>query len=328
MATSARQSKRHNAYRRLSRLLFPQSYLGKILLLTFVAAHIPLLALVVYTVFVSEFDTGTTVALLLVGLGATLMSAGLAMAGLWILLTPVVSSSLALERYRRTGARIPLPIDVEDEGGRLLANVHGTLEGLDRTIARLEAQATRDDLTGVYNRREGARRLRGDLDASREQAGTLALILLDADHLKAVNDQWGHHAGDRVLRRFAEVLSRTVDGHGWVSRWGGDEFVAVVRESGDRPIAERLLGHVLDELARSPLRMDGGEEIQLRLSAGVAHNEAGDDVQGLFNRADAALYRTKRFQEGRPGTSSAGAPGAMLADVRRGPERQGEAGPP
>lgn len=123
---------RHHAYRWLSRVLFPKRYVSKMFLLTFVATHIPLLVLFVYTVFLSEFDTGITIDLLLGRLIATLVGTAVAMAGIWILLTPVASSSEALERYRGTGVRIPLPLDIRDEGGRLLANVHGTLEGLIR----------------------------------------------------------------------------------------------------------------------------------------------------------------------------------------------------
>lgn len=287
----------YNAYRLLSRVLFPQSYIGKILLLTFIAAHVPLLTLIAYTVFGSRFDAATTINLLLVGLVATLVGTGIAMAGLWILLTPVITSSQALERYRRTGDRVPLPVDVHDEGGRLLANVYGTLEGLDTTIGQLELLATRDELTGVYNRREGTRRLLANLDASGGKAGGVTLILLDADNLKAVNDQMGHSAGDRVLQRFAEVIARHVNDVGWVSRWGGDKFVAVVRESGNGLAAEQVVRGILDELERDPLRMDGGGDIRLRLSVGAARSSPGDDMEGLFNRADAALYRSKRKQQ-------------------------------
>jgi len=288
----------------LSRVLFPKRYVSKMFLLTFVATHIPLLVLFVYTVFLSEFDTGITIDLLLGGLIATLVGTAVAMAGIWILLTPVASSSEALERYRGTGVRIPLPLDIRDEGGRLLANVHGTLEGLDTTIVQLEVLATHDELTGVYNRREGTRRLLGHLNLNHGDEAAVTMILLDADNLKSINDQWGHTMGDHVLRRLAEVISQRVEDHGWVSRWGGDEFVAVVRESGEDGLAERLIEGMLEDLESAPLRVHGGEEIRLRLSTGVARHTPGDDMQGMFNRADDELYRTKRVRAGaghRPG---------------------------
>jgi len=87
-------------------LLFPRSDLGKIMLLTFIAAYIPLLVLIVYTVFVSGFDAATTISLLLVALGVTMVGTAVVLGGLWVLLTPLAGPSLALERYRRAGTRI------------------------------------------------------------------------------------------------------------------------------------------------------------------------------------------------------------------------------
>jgi len=296
---TAVQFDRHNAYRMLSRVLFPRRYVGKILLLTFAAAHVPLLALIVYTVFVSGLDAAATITLLVVGLIATLVGTGIAMIGLWVLLTPVVSSSEALERYRSTGVRVSLPVDVPDEGGRLLANVHRTLEGLDTTIAKLQVLVTRDELTGVYNRREGTRRLLEQLEANRDVGSVVTMLLLDADNLKSINDQWGHGTGDCALQRFSDVIVNRVGELGWVSRWGGDEFVAVVQEHGQAFLAERLIEGMLADLERNPLRMAGGEEIWLRLSAGITRNRPGDDLEMLFNRADVALYRAKGMQKHR-----------------------------
>ncbi len=312
MAIIAGRFTRYSAYRRLSRVLRPERYIGKILLLTFVAAHVPLLAIIVYTVFVSGLDATTTITLLVVGLIATLVGAGIAMIGLWVLLTPVVSASEALERYRTTGVRVTLPIDVPDEGGRLLASVHGTLEGLDSTIAKLQVLATRDELTGVYNRREGTRRLLEQLEANRHDGGAVTMMLIDADNLKSINDQWGHSVGDCALQRLSDVIVNRVGSQGWVSRWGGDEFVAVVQERGQAFRAERLIEGMLADLERDPLRIAGGDEIRLRLSAGIARNGPGDDMENLFNRADLALYRTKGMQK--HGTDHLVSPGSSAQE--------------
>lgn len=115
VATMAGQFNGHNAYRWLSWVLSPQRYVGKMLPLAFVAAQIPLLVLFVYTVFLSDVDPGITIDLLVVGLIATLAGTAIAIVGIWILLTPVASSFLALERYRGTGVRRPLPLNVRDE---------------------------------------------------------------------------------------------------------------------------------------------------------------------------------------------------------------------
>lgn len=298
MGSSAGYFDRHAAYRWLSRILFPQRYIGKIMLLTFIAAHIPLLALVAYTLVASPFNSTVVVRVLVVGFIATLAGASLALAGLWVLLTPVVKASEALETYRGEGVRRPLPTDLDDEGGRLMANVHGTLEGLDSTIARLEVLATHDDLTGVFNRREGTRRLRDALSGNAANRAGATLILIDVDNLKWINDRWGHGVGDHVLRLLAEAIARRVEDHGWVSRWGGDEFVAFVRETGADRVAEPLVHAVRRDLERSPVRLDDGGELRIRLSTGVARYQPGDDLQEMFNRADQAFYRSKQTRDG------------------------------
>ena len=82
----------------------------------------------------------------------------------------------------------------------------------------LEAQATRDYLTGAYNRRAAEERLAGDAERARRGAGTLSLALFDLDGLKSMNDRHGHRAGDACLVRFAEVLERNLGAEGWISR--------------------------------------------------------------------------------------------------------------
>lgn len=131
--------------------------------------------------------------------------------------------------------------------------------------------------------------------------------MLDADNLKSINGLWRHSTGDCLVQRFSDVIVNGVGDQGWVSRWGGDESVAVLRERGQALPAERLIEGTLTDLERAPLRVAGGKEIQLRLSAGVARNRPGDDMEILFNRADLALCRTKGMQKQRDdGVSSSG----------------------
>lgn len=293
MVDAAPSRSRLGAYRRLSAMVFPRGYAGKVFLLTFCAAHVPLLAIIGWLVLAADLPVADTRNVIIVGVIATLIGSALALTGLWVLLAPVEIASRVLATYRREGIRIDVPTSLTDEGGRLLANVQYTLEHLDTVIARLEDSASRDGLTMVFNRREGERRLVEDLDRHRYGAG-LTLALLDADDLKAVNDRWGHAAGDSAIRHLAFTIHHHVDGHGWVARWGGDEFVAVIHETPGGPTVDAVIARVIDDLAATTVPTTSGSRLVVDLSAGIARSQPGDTIATLLERADVALYRSKR----------------------------------
>jgi diguanylate cyclase (GGDEF)-like protein len=168
------------------------------------------------------------------------------------------------------------------------------LEGLDGALRSLGELAARDHLTGLLNRRAGEERLAQDLARAERGGGTPSLAVVDLDGLKPINDEHGHRAGDACLEHFASLLARNVRGGDWVARWGGDEFVVGAWESpGEEASAERALARVAAELGAAPLVLPGGGEARLTFSGGVGRWRAGDDVHGLFRRADSALYQAK-----------------------------------
>jgi diguanylate cyclase (GGDEF)-like protein len=168
------------------------------------------------------------------------------------------------------------------------------LERLDSAMRSLGELATRDHLTGVYNRRAGEEHLLKDIARAERGGGTLSLAVLDLDRLKSVNDEHGHRAGDACLEHFASVLGRSVREGDWIARWGGDEFVVGVWQAqGEVTSAERVLERAAGKLREAPLVLPSGEEVRLTFSVGVCQWSAGDDVQGLFRKADEALYRAK-----------------------------------
>ncbi len=123
------------------------------------------------------------------------------------------------------------------------------------------------------------------------------LALLDLDQFKPINDRFGHGAGDACLKHFAKVLGRNVRGEDWVVRWGGDEFLVRLWETSEAASADRALERVAEELRKSPVRLPNGEVARLTFSGGVVRcGGQGEDVEGLLERADEALYRAK--QEG------------------------------
>lgn len=151
--------------------------------------------------------------------------------------------------------------------------------------ARREATlAQLDDLTGLPNRRQLGRWLSGALD----EPGDLSVILLDLDHFKRVNDTFGHEAGDEVLRQVAGVLRRSVRRGDQVGRWGGEEFLMLVR--GDVEDAQAVTQRLRAQLEAAPAKQSG----RVTVSCGVAQARPGETPHELLRRADEALYAAKR----------------------------------
>jgi diguanylate cyclase (GGDEF)-like protein len=153
--------------------------------------------------------------------------------------------------------------------------------------AESEARARRDPLTGAYNRRWFEEAVAEKLAVGRVGA----LVLLDLDHFKTVNDEYGHAAGDAVLVEVVRRLSARVRAGDGVVRWGGEELAVFLRGVSDgvglAARAEELRRAIGDE----PFPWDG-VEIFVTASAGAAI--LGDDADSLVRAADAALYEAKR----------------------------------
>ncbi|PLS83906.1 MAG: hypothetical protein CYG60_20755, partial [Actinobacteria bacterium] len=144
---------------------------------------------------------------------------------------------------------------------------------LDRGIHSLEEVSSRDALTGAYNRRAGEERLAEDLARVIRDGGTLTLAVLDLDGLKATNDSLGHAGGDACIKRGADTLQRNLREGVWVARWGGDEFVLGLWDTGALRAAMKVLQRAaweLGEQATLPHLPDSGAELpHATFSAGV-----------------------------------------------------------
>jgi diguanylate cyclase (GGDEF)-like protein len=130
---------------------------------------------------------------------------------------------------------------------------------------------------------------------SRARAARLpmALALIDIDHFKAINDTYGHDAGDHVIRSVSELLRASVRGADAVGRLGGDEFVILVQQ-GSRPAAD-LMARLLASVCSTDMGLRDDQPVTVSLSVGVASSEsqAGYDLSRLLAAADAALYMAK-----------------------------------
>jgi two-component system cell cycle response regulator len=159
---------------------------------------------------------------------------------------------------------------------------------------RLEALAQTDPLTQLVNRRALTIRLVTEMERVRRYNAPLAMLLVDLDHFKLINDTYGHLAGDDVLFSVASLLQRAVRSVDTVARYGGEEFVIVLPETGKQG-AMAFAERIRDRLASQLFTISGRQDIRVTASIGVAtYPTAGlDSVEDLFRAADAALYRAK-----------------------------------
>jgi diguanylate cyclase (GGDEF)-like protein len=158
-----------------------------------------------------------------------------------------------------------------------------------RRYGEARKQAETDALTGLYNQRFFHETLRREVLRAQRYERNLALIVFDVDDFKGINDQIGHLAGDRVLAQAADRLRDAVRSVDFPCRIGGDEFAVILPESSAQD-ADQLYRRVQSSMRGTAL---GPDEERLRLSAGIAELQHGDTAAGLFERADAALYRAK-----------------------------------
>ena len=156
----------------------------------------------------------------------------------------------------------------------------------------LRLQATRDAMTGLRDRagfREGLERIL----AHRPRADRrLAVLFLDMDDFKAVNDEYGHAAGDRVLVTCARRIQSLLRADDLLARYGGDEFVALLTAIRD-PSDARLVSEQVHSVVQAPIPLEDGGEVYVSMSIGVAMVDPGEAAEDAIRRADKGMYRAK-----------------------------------
>jgi diguanylate cyclase (GGDEF)-like protein len=145
-----------------------------------------------------------------------------------------------------------------------------------------------DHLTGLYNRRYGDEHLRREIARAERTGDPFTVLLLDLDHFKEINDEFGHSAGDRVLQEFAHRLSSAIRGSDIAVRFGGDEFLVILIECPPDKIEI-----VLSRLRNFEIEMNN-EKIPVSCSSGWTQVLPGDTAEDLIKRADVALYAQKK----------------------------------
>jgi len=212
-------------------------------------------------------------------------------------------------------------VRMDESGGRMLQGLMLDITAQKRAEERLLYLADHDSLTGLYNRRRFFRELDAYLAWSQRQGDPGAVMLLDVDRLKEVNDTLGHEAGDELLKHVAGVLSGRVRQTDAVARLGGDEFVVLLRAL-DPEQARELAREIPELLARTPAQI-AGKLVSASTSVGFALIEPGSHAQAdlVVREADASMYRSKA---GRRVAAAARDPQGDRARISEADERPSE----
>ncbi len=199
--------------------------------------------------------------------------------------------------YRRDGSIIWI-----SENARAVKNADGSVQFYEGTVvditerkqheAALEYQANHDSLTGLPNRSLLRDRIEQAIAKAQRDRKQVAVVFVDLDHFKLINDSLGHHVGDRLLLEVAARLTTCVRSNDSVARQGGDEFVLVLTEQHDDDEILAVVSRLLDAISQP--WVDNGQEYGLSCSIGVScYPRDGQDPDALLRCADAAMYQAK-----------------------------------
>ncbi|GAB5415602.1 MAG: hypothetical protein Cons2KO_32050 [Congregibacter sp.] len=189
------------------------------------------------------------------------------------------------------------------------------ISGLRVLSHKLQSRAMRDHLTGVLSRNEFARRLHDAVSHAQRHNRSMAMLYIDLNGFKAVNDRLGHAAGDQLLQHAASVLSRFTRSSDVVGRLGGDEFAVVLSETRSRDDTKSVMQYLKHQLA-TPLIL-GSDTIAVTASIGAAnYPEDGADIETLTAHADQSMFEDKQRDRARARSADADlAAGTGNADI-------------
>lgn len=237
---------------------------------------------------------GTVLLLIIVLLGA--MS--------FLIIRPLKRLMIAISEIGQGNLTPKIALSSKDELGQLARSFQGMAGNLEKSRVRIERLAYHDSLTGLPNRFRAHETLRRMISAARRRNGKMAVLFLDLDNFKRVNDTLGHQVGDQLLKEMATRLTavlRADDGirqdvpqstSGVLARLGGDEFVVLLPKVTGSQDAAKVASRILD-IVKVPFHF-GQEEIYSGSSIGISlFPDDGAEVDDLIKRADAAMYQAK-----------------------------------
>ncbi len=214
--------------------------------------------------------------------------------GLLLTLTDITDLTIANQTLQLRAATLALEIGRERATRRALSEEIGQREERERELRRL---AETDPLTALLNRRSFMEKANAAIAAAGTEASEIALVIVDLDHFKLVNDSHGHAAGDAVIRAFADLLLGLFRNEcNLVGRFGGEEF-AILLQDCDLSGATADARNIQEALAARALPVSETLALKVTASLGIATRLPGEELSTLMARADQALYRAKN--EGR-----------------------------
>jgi diguanylate cyclase (GGDEF)-like protein len=267
------------------------SYAGKFALAAFVGCMLPLGIFIVY-LLVARTDWQTMYPVM-----AALVLACFAgfLGTMWLLRELLVPIDLTAETLRAyiDSRRVPdLPIHFPDRAGRLMEGTQYTLSQLHETINRLERVSDTDDLTGIYNRRAGDKRLAEEVARAERDLQSFQVAFFDINSFKEINDKHGHSAGDACISHLAALLELNTRRGDWVARWGGDEFIVGLHKN---RALKMVMERIVKAIESTPCEIAPGLETRISVACGVAEYRFGDGPSGVIADADKAMYAAKEL---------------------------------
>jgi len=277
-------------YRLLADLgLLRASYAGKFALAAFIGVMIPLAIFIVYLLF-----TRADLQALYPVIAALVLACFAGFLGtLWLLrelLVPIDLTAESLRSYIDSRKLPDLPVHFPDRAGKLMEGTQYTLSQLHETINRLERVSDTDELTGIYNRRAGEKRLAEEVARAERDLQSFQLAFFDINNFKAINDRHGHSAGDACISHLAALLQLNTRRGDWVARWGGDEFVVGLHRN---RALKMVMERIVKAIESTPCEIAPGLETRLSVSCGVTEYRFGDGPTGCLADADKAMYAAK-----------------------------------
>ncbi len=240
--------------------------------------------------------------------GATPMPGRLAESefGLWLLHKgiPIIGDNQETRHVLQLMAEVDELLAADGDGaaaapdpaavGRIRKRLSAMQDLLASLLGRMsELEAGADTLTRLLTRRFLPTVLRREIELAGTHGHSFALVVLDMDHFKDINDRHGHAVGDRVLQHVAGLLTHSVRSSDYVFRMGGEEFLVVLVGAG-RAQALQVAEKLRKRISEQPLHLDTNERLQLSASLGVAVHDGHPDYERMLARADRAMYEAKQ----------------------------------
>jgi diguanylate cyclase (GGDEF)-like protein/PAS domain S-box-containing protein len=205
--------------------------------------------------------------------------------------------------HHKNGHRVPVNVRTApsfDKSGNISGAVqvfseYRSGDTFTEEMNKLKQLALNDELTGVGNRRFGKMQLEACFNQFSRYNWKFGVLFIDIDHFRNFNDQFGHGAGDVVLKAIAKTISSNIRSFDSVSRWGGEEFVTIAINVGEKEL--KKIAEKLRVLIRESYINLIGARVQVTVSIGATLSRSGDTPDSLINRADKLLHQSK--QDGR-----------------------------